>query len=216
MSRFLWMKLFNSRKIKFVVFNCRQKILLCSKCRLCDISKNLINMFIFLNLKLTVYRIIRSKLFFIIRFSLSFSKKINLIFIKIISCWIQNSINDFHFSVCMIDFCRTNVFIVIEKIMYSNVSVQIFKMTCSTIEFIFMKKKIYLDFFREKTFHIRMWIDCNQRDCVIIFEKFNEMIFFLHQFLFNLIRFNNQDFCLFCSSNLNLSHLRKITSIRLT
>ena len=38
-------------------------------------------------------------------------------------------------------------------------------------------KKIYLEFQRNKTFHIRMWIERNQRDCVIISKKFNKMIF---------------------------------------
>ena len=53
------------------------------------------------------------------------------------------------------------------------------------------EKKIYLKFFRDETFHVRIWIDRNQRDCVRIFEKFNEIIFFLRRFLFNLMKFNN-------------------------
>ena len=38
-------------------------------------------------------------------------------------------------------------------------------------------KKIYLKFQRDETFHVRMWTERSQRDCVIISKKFNEMIF---------------------------------------
>ena len=44
MSTFSWMKSFSNRNIKFVIFNCHQKILLCSKCKSCDVLKNLISM----------------------------------------------------------------------------------------------------------------------------------------------------------------------------
>ena len=61
----------------------------------------------------------------------------------------------------------------------------VFKRQCSNFQndmlsnwIHFYEKKLYLKFFRKKkTFHIRIWIDRNQHDCVIIFEKFNKIIF---------------------------------------
>ena len=44
MSTHSWMKSLSSRNIKFVIFNCHQKIFLCNKCKSCDVLKNLISM----------------------------------------------------------------------------------------------------------------------------------------------------------------------------
>ena len=77
----------------------------------------------------------------------------------------------------MIDFRGINIFIVIAEIMCSNVNIWISKWYIQQSNSYLWKKNIF-KISRKKAFHVWMWIDRNQRDCVIIFKKFNEVIFF--------------------------------------
>ena len=133
--------------------------------------------FFFLNLKSTICRIIRSKLFFISRINQSFHKKISRIFTKTIS-FLNSKFNQ-RFS-----FQRTYDRLLSNKCLYCYRKNHIFKRDCSNFQndmfnnrIHMYEKRIYLEFQRDETLHVHIWIERNQRDCVIISKKFNEMIF---------------------------------------